>query len=725
MDLSGDIQNLHEPFKFIKSRNESVSSVATNSKTNFDFGIIDINRINFESCTEYKLVVILQLETYTIEIDDEDYYPSSKSFQKVLQNDVQKNIYSRTFTRPKKRFTRPSIEKYNEEVYGKSNELQNDRVSFDSMRKSMDGQSYLGSSTIQEVSEPITSSNPLNFDLSQPTNSYYFENVLANAADIDSFQNMSPPSLVNSMCSSTFANLMESSFIKNDPVLREIRDTDYTETVLLQDSEPPMFQSITESCSSLNSDTPEMSYHGTFRKTVFESDKTDAVENINNSIDLNATYEKTTKTDLKPKNPENTVKEIQVNTRMEPNFNGTFRRTPKSNNTFRRSNQKNITSTLNSTFEIYPNEKDQDTTPTPTNNVGLGNFENKNVYLNNCNIINDTVESMKKQLSETVQITDLNRLSYCLDDENIRLDTDYTENDDINRTINMKRRSLGCSTGSADSLDRMSSLSNSSRGSNKMLDMADVDAIVEMQERSLQQVMSTPKPNTGTKKLWENNFISPIISNERLSDSDMSSNDEYKSVKSTFSKVSLEEYDGKSVKSLGYLGSNIDTKLKTAQRSAYTSAGQKPLQAVCNTVRGSYSNLKAVQSNIPGSQPNIYKPTGVSRATASTTNLLSMGHKLKGSYTSLRPISSNLPVAPPITPQLNSTLTLPKATNPNVTQNIDGHSKVVEVHPMPRERVVADNNFIKPQLPRASGLPRPTGIPRPSSRIPGPRSNLR
>lgn len=48
-------------------------------------------------------------------------------------------------------------------------------------------------------------------------------------------------------------------------------------------------------------------------------------------------------------------------------------------------------------------------------------------------------------------------------------------------SANLKRNSAG----SADSLDRMSSLSNtSSRGSSRMLNMAEVDAIVERQEQS-------------------------------------------------------------------------------------------------------------------------------------------------------------------------------------------------------------------------------------------------
>ncbi|KAJ8984543.1 hypothetical protein NQ317_006829 [Molorchus minor] len=510
MDLSSNIQNLHEPFnKFIKNRNESCFSVPIISKSSCDFDIIDVTRINFgnDETWLYDLPnncepAITNLNNWLHKTADEDFFPSCGLVQNISQTDFQKRIDTRTFTRPKKRFTRPSIEKYNEEVYGSNFETVNDKITssdnIKSIRNEIRNEPSFGGSAINVVSEPIpTPSNPVNFDFSQPINSYYFENVLANAADVDSFQNMSPPSLVNSMCSSTFANLMESSFIKNDPVLREIRDTDFTETVLLQDSEPPMFQSITESCSSLNSDTPEsflkkVSYNGTFRKnSSSDYSKTDTMEMSNSStLEFNITYDKSKETDLELQCLENEDEKIyEVNT--ESNFNGTYRRTPKSNNTFRKSNVKNTV--LNSTFEMSPKDTilDQSSTHTFSKNTDLlPTVNSKESYSNNLTIIkDDTVEEMKKQLSETVEIRDLNRLSYCLDEENIPLDSCYTDNDELNRTVNMKRSSLGCSTGSADSLDRMSSLSNSSRESNKMLNMADLDAIVQMQERSLQQVI--------------------------------------------------------------------------------------------------------------------------------------------------------------------------------------------------------------------------------------------
>lgn len=158
-----------------------------------------------------------------------------------------KNIDTRTFTRPKKRLFRPSIEKYNEELYA---------IDFNGAQSG-------------ESSE-ATPTKPLNFDLAEGNASLYFENIMNSAPMHDSFQNMSPPSLVNSMCSSTFANLMENSYIKNDPVLREISDTDFTESIL-QETEQPLYHSMTGSCSSLNSDVPEnflkkLSFNETFRK---------------------------------------------------------------------------------------------------------------------------------------------------------------------------------------------------------------------------------------------------------------------------------------------------------------------------------------------------------------------------------------------------------------------------------------------------------------------------
>lgn len=175
-------------------------------------------------------------------------------------SELKKIIDTRTFTRPKKKYNRPSIEHYTEEMYDlRSNStedvLQQEIQNYISSSKCTDSSNT--SIISDDTCSRYTFNKPLHFDLTQSSSTNIFDNILMNASDIDSFQNMSPPSLVNSMCSSTFTNLMESSFIKNDPTLREIRDADYSGEILIHDTEPQLYQSFTESCSSLNSDSAE------------------------------------------------------------------------------------------------------------------------------------------------------------------------------------------------------------------------------------------------------------------------------------------------------------------------------------------------------------------------------------------------------------------------------------------------------------------------------------
>lgn len=133
-------------------------------------------------------------------------------------SEPKKIIDTRTFTRPKKKYSRPSIEQYTEEVYDLRNHITEDVLS-------QEIQNYMSSSKCTDLNASIINEDsnskyaynkPLHFDLNQPSSVNIFDNILMNASDVDSFQNMSPPSLVNSMCSSTFTNLMENSFIKND-----------------------------------------------------------------------------------------------------------------------------------------------------------------------------------------------------------------------------------------------------------------------------------------------------------------------------------------------------------------------------------------------------------------------------------------------------------------------------------------------------------------------------
>nr|CAH7726102.1 unnamed protein product [Callosobruchus chinensis] len=662
-----------------------------------DSDIIDISAINFEDDCTWLCAAPDATKGVGQGIDDFLH----GSIEDILNNDCDehglcmKNIDTRTFTRPKKRFTRPSIEKYNDEVWDnmmKDSKNNKDRIS-----------------ETAPIDEDNEAANPVAFDLTLPAKSHYFENILTNnaAVNIDSFQNMSPPSLVNSMCSSTFANLMESSFINNDPELRKIRDADYSDTVYLQDVEPPTFHSMSESCTSINSDTPE----GFLKKAYLNGTCTfrkNSIQNLESSVDQiqsNGTYITESREDSEngkgkdsPQN--NTYRKVENN-----NMTTTYSRTPKKSSTFRKADLRSTTVVLETTYD-KPEEVqalDEDSTQTLIKDCTIKSFEGTKTYLNIHNGLSreNTIENMKKELSET-PVADINRLSYCLDDDNIQVDSGYTDSNDKN--TNMKRQSIG----SADSLDRMSSISNSSRESNRMLSVADVDAIVEMQERCLQQVMSTPKVMTAVpRKLLDNCIISPIVigGGEPTSDSDGSSNDEYRSVKS--SATSLENFTApKSAKCLPSSAGPVNTKLMTNPRSAHTMASTKTVQAG--------PMAKAAYSSQPKAVPS-YKQSGLQmRPASSVSNLKSMGPRLKGSYTSLRPISANLPVAPPIH----------ASSMQNVTQTVHVQGKSSEVPTITQHKpVIGDHTFAMPQPPKASGLPRPTGIPRPASRIPGPRSS--
>lgn len=313
---------------------------------------------------------------------------------------------------------------------------------------------------IQESNEP-THSKPLDFDLGQPTNSYYFENMLANVSDMDTFQNMSPPSLVNSMCSSTFANLMESSFIKNDPVLREIRDTDFTESILLQDSEPPMFQSFTESCSSINSDTAEsflkkVTCNNTFRKNSSNSA-------LNSTIQADGTYRKS----------EGAVTESEKS-HESPIMNGTYRRPAKKSSTFTKADRTIESVKMMSKFSLAKTEIEIDDITVTHDNVISDTFHISSTVPRTLDVQDDEIEEIKKHFSDNEPIRDSNRWSQIMDEK--ELDFEVLE----------KSIRINNSTGSADSLDRISSLSNSSRGSSKIYsNMAEVDAIVEQQAQSM------------------------------------------------------------------------------------------------------------------------------------------------------------------------------------------------------------------------------------------------
>ncbi|XP_030747269.1 uncharacterized protein LOC115875869 isoform X1 [Sitophilus oryzae] len=590
-----------------------------------------------------------------------------------------KVVDTRTFTRPKKKLLRPSIMDLEQFQPGGTETILENQNSKSSEEEYLNG----------------VPKEPLHFDLSQPASINHFESMINS---IDSFQNMSPPSLVNSLCSSTFANLMESSFIKNDPVLREIRDKDFTESALLQDMEAPMFQSISESCCSLNSDTPEsflrkVSYNGSFRSNGTRNDIKEGGGERESGV-MDVTFQKDKSIDKSDTNSQDstftpTSHRAESNSQSSPNstiLNGTYRKTPKRNATFRKADNPNRLS-LNLTYDkqlnIYDNKEVSKSIETDIDKYTEDLDSTRTIGdTNSTKIIKrtDSVEELKRRYSNM----DLNKLSYCQEGERNLEDDEFGDKEvEFERPVENERLSLG----SAESLDRTSSLSNSSRGSNKMLNIGDIDDLTVDRGRVLPGLMSTPKVNMGVDKLWENNFLSPIVSLDKQTKSTL------------YSRVSnVDTY-------IKQTDSNKDTKMRRIHRTENIS-NQRPLQALPINFKGSYnniSNLKTASSNFGGSQPRLSKPSSRnSIRPPSASNLKTMGSQLKGSYTSLRPISANLPVAPPVgvTPNVVQMITRPNAKTEN----------------FPKEKV-----FAVPTIP-VSALPRPTGIPRPQSRIPGLRS---
>lgn len=152
------------------------------------------------------------------------------------------------------------------------------------------------------------------------------------------------------------------------------------------------------------------------------------------------------------------------------NLNGTYRRPAKKSNTFTKADR---TVKLNSTFSLSNNEIDLDDITIKKDNMVDEAFQVNEIVSGMLQAQDDNFEEIKKRFSDE-HIKDSNRWSQIIDDKDIDLD------------ILEKSAHINCSTGSADSLDRMSSLSNSSRGSSKIFNnMADVDAIIEEQAKSM------------------------------------------------------------------------------------------------------------------------------------------------------------------------------------------------------------------------------------------------
>ncbi|XP_044748292.1 uncharacterized protein LOC123309306 [Coccinella septempunctata] len=608
-----------------------------------------------------------------------------------------KYINTQTFTRPKKKFIRPSIEKYNQELFCDNNELLN---------RSSSPESPFNKTLFEETPQM----KPLEFDLTQSVTTCYFDRIAANVENEDTFQNESLPSLVNSMCSSTFTNLMESSFIKNDPVLKQICDTDFTASILSQGSEPSSLlnsnygtNDVDDFLNKVSQDdimktlelNGEMKCSGDASYIVYKKDVCDENKKMPHIMDFEEYHDASDANFAEGQN--------------QYQHNGTFRKNTKlSSATFRKTDYNRPTIGRNHTYEIDPKDVEEARNVTLTVESPKSSRPHILKSRNETIVKSSSMEDFKKTtiLKDNCN-NDLNR--YASKESNLEVEC-------INSRGGSKK-SLDCSIGSADSLDRMSTLSSSSKGSNKMLNMEEVEAIAEKQEQSLHNVMSTPKPNWSNKMfnrvMWEHSIISPIVTGDIQSDSGDSS-DEYKSVKSSFSKISLESNPVKQTRSLVSLQDPSDArKLKSINTVV------NPNNFCKVPMRGSASNLQKLVAPVP-KLPQARVPS----AGSITSNLKTMKPSLKGSYTSLKPVNSYLPVAPPINaPSQGQNSTYVAPVNPSA-QNQGGKNIRNQAADTTVVKMSGDGVFVKPNGPLRSGLPRPTSstsIPKPVSRIPGPR----
>ncbi|XP_066257150.1 uncharacterized protein [Euwallacea similis] len=588
-----------------------------------------------------------------------------------------KSIDTRTFTRPKKKYTRPSISNI-EQVYQSTSEGSDINSSMED--KLVNLTTKVPQTVQEEENEPILMQNlkPLQFDLSQPTSLHNFDSLVWTDAHIDSFQNMSPPSLMKtSLCSSIFSNLMEDSFIKNDPILREIRDKDFTQAALLQDMEAPLYQSITESCSSINSDTPEGFLKKVARETTFRKNANSCILENNNvtfTLPTNDTFDihpssdgssgvkNTTRLmESKAANPQSIEKCIE----QTPKVNTTYCFTPREHNTPKsdlRNNRLSLNLTVDSLRSLQKT-LDVESSRSIEHKASLEDLD-----LSGKTVILDSDKDVKRRLTLSNGGVDLDQLAY--EQEQFR-DTESTRTDS-------ERSPLG----SADSLDRTSSsLSSSSKGSSKVLSMEDVASVGEGRRISRNLLISTPTEHLSkNRNIWNYDYYpSPILSEGAQ-------------------KPKIEQPNTKILSRLNEQKIGLKT---SQQRTLHTLVNTKSLKAL----PGSCTTLRNIAEHPPlGGLPNLRK-TPVQNARASS-NLKTMDSRLKGSYTSLKPISANLPVAPP----LNSARTI---TRPGNIALQEGRNI------MPKHAQIGDAIMMPP---RASGLPRPTGR-RPVSRIPAPRSS--
>lgn len=352
--------------------------------------------------------------------------------------DSKKIIDTRTFTRPKKRISRPSLEQFTEGyfMHDHSRNLSTDCISENSSKSSVNDflcENNAQSDSTNSLGNMLNTSGPVHFKLSEPVYNSSFDRILATAKNcIDSFQNMSPPSLINSLCSSS---MMDSGYVNPDHVPTICNDVPScvpNETISVNENDDPNATCSIELpkyvLTEKNNTYTESSPNETFDKKA-----------MNKTIDvMNSTYSKS------PESP----------------FNATY--------------QKNMNN--KTTGFGYHNLSGSNTITRKPKQDKLSNS-----LKSSCPDINRTFrKGQDYALGETFQ-----KLS----------DSQPNLSEDLKRTIYNQSMELmhpvietygSARSGSADSLDeRSSSISNSSKDSGtKIMNIDDLDGLAKMQEQS-------------------------------------------------------------------------------------------------------------------------------------------------------------------------------------------------------------------------------------------------
>lgn len=453
-----------------------------------------------------------------------DFIRSSEPLQSLEEDpyrtDTKKPVDTRTFTRPKKRISRPSLESINDSY----NASYNTKIDLESIK--IPENPFSNFSTRNDVS---ISTGPLHFKLSDPVMNHSFDKILLTSSDrYDSFQNMSPPSLMNSLCSSQFTTLMDTSL--------SVSQTSVPNDNFLSDSSDHIFFKSNHSQESFNESLPQLRI-STESVDLEKLDASSSSENqmkkfyFDKSNDLNFSCLPNQIPDLEPVSSNLNItyeKNNFIDSKSSINLNSTYRKnsdnkslhttfTNKSDNclntTFSREDpideihildDKDVNSTyisapkLNSTYSPAKLSRPKintllTTIPRIENDKTIPKLLNKtNTFTRKTRNITNLPETLKKSCP------DINRIPVSLEKTYNRTFQKLSDSQpdlakDVQQTILNQSLELMADgdiynhrSGSIDSLDdKSSSVSNSSKESgSKNLNMADLDNLARLQEQS-------------------------------------------------------------------------------------------------------------------------------------------------------------------------------------------------------------------------------------------------